>query len=267
MTDTPYDDDFFARDGERSLESARIVAPIVIQLAAIRSVIDVGCGLAGWLRAFSENGVPLILGVDGDWVDPSKLYVPADCFAAADLTKPLHIDGQYDLALCLEVAEHLDPRSGRELVGALTSLAPLILFSAAVPGQGGTHHVNAQWPGYWRCIFEERGFKMIDLIRPLIREDRRIDWWYRQNIVMFANKAAISTNPALRGTSRDTSNDDKGIDWVHINTLFPADAGVRSLLAGVRNLGAQVRPVLGRAIRKRLPATLVRERRPSHGSN
>ena len=61
-------DDFYSRDGERSLESARIVAPLVMRLAAIRSVIDIGCGLGGWLRAFSENGVPLIQGLDGNWV-------------------------------------------------------------------------------------------------------------------------------------------------------------------------------------------------------
>ena len=86
--------------------------------------------------------------------------------------------------------------------------------------------------------------------RPLIREDHRIDWWYRQNVVMFANEAAISTNSALR----DTLNDDQGLEWVHINTLFPPHAGVRHLLVGVRNVLGQVRPVLGRAIRKRFLA-------------
>lgn len=263
MINSPYDDDFYSRDGERSLESARIVAPLIMRLAAIRSVIDVGCGLGGWLRAFSENGVPLVRGVDGNYVDPLKLYIAPECFAAVDLTKPLDLKDRYDLAICLEVAEHLDPRSGRELVGALTELAPVILFSAAVPGQGGTYHVNEQWPEYWRRIFEKRGFKMLDLIRPLIREDRRIDWWYRQNIVLFANKVAISTNPSLC----DNSNNDKGIEWVHINTLFPPHAGVRHLVVGFRNLVGEVRPVLGKAIRKKLPLSLFRMRRPSHGSN
>jgi SAM-dependent methyltransferase len=263
VINSPYDDDFYSRDGQRSLESARIVAPLVMRLAAIRSVVDVGCGLGGWLRAFSENGVPLVRGVDGNYVNPLKLYIAPECFAAVDLTKPLDLRDRYDLAVCLEVAEHLDPRSGHELVSALTEIATVILFSAAVPGQGGTHHVNEQWPGYWRRIFEKRGFKMLDLIRPLIREDRRIDWWYRQNIVMFANEVAISANPSLR----DNSNSDKGIEWVHINTLFPADAGVRSLLAGVRNLSAQARPILGNAIRKKLAFSLFRMRRPSHESN
>jgi hypothetical protein len=70
----------------------------------VRSVIDVGCGLGGWLRAFRENGVPLVRGVDGNYVDPLKLYIVPDCLAAVDLTKPLDLRDQYDLAVCLEVA-------------------------------------------------------------------------------------------------------------------------------------------------------------------
>jgi SAM-dependent methyltransferase len=254
MSNSPFDENFYSQLGDRSLESARIVAPFIIRLAAIRSVIDVGCGLGGWLRAFSENGVPLIRGVDGNWVDPSKLFVPPDCFAAVDLSKPFDLKDRYDLAVCLEVAQYLRPRLGTELIVTLTKLAPLILFSSAVPGQGGIHHVNEQWPGYWRGIFAEQGFKMLDLIRPLIREDHRIDWWYRQNIAIFANESAISSNSALRGTSDDNSNDDKGLEWVHVNTLFPPHAGIRHLLTGVRNVVTEVRPVLGKAIRKRLPA-------------
>src|SRR5262249_62094788 len=68
-----YDNDFYARHGDRSIESARIVAPLVMRLAAIKSVIDVGCGVGGWLQSFSENGVATIRGLDGNYVDRSKL--------------------------------------------------------------------------------------------------------------------------------------------------------------------------------------------------
>ena len=168
-----------------------------MRLAAIGSVIDVGCGVEGWLRAFSENGIATLRGLDGNYVDRSQLYIPSESFAEIDLQQPLHLEGRYDLAVCLEVAEHLDTKSGRALVRVLTGLAPVILFSAAVPGQGGIGHVNEQWPRYWRRLFEEHGFKMLDVIRPLIREDRRVKWWYRQNIVMFASEAAMSANPVL----------------------------------------------------------------------
>jgi hypothetical protein len=244
MTNQMYDADFYLRHGDQALESARIVAPLVMRLAPIRSVIDVGCGLGAWLRAFSENGVPVVRGVDGNYVDPSTLYVAPECFTAVDLTQRINIDRRCDLAVCLEVAEHLDARSGAQLVGALTDIAPLILFSAAVPGQGGIGHVNEQWPEYWRRLFEERDFKMLDLIRPLIREDRRIDWWYRQNIVLFATETTMLVNPALR----ESSDDSKEIEWVHINML-------RTPHTGVRNLLVHLWPVLGQAIRNRFPGS------------
>lgn len=245
MSGTLYDHGFYARQGGESLESARIVAPLVMALATISSVIDVGCGIGGWLRAFSENEVPVVRGVDGNYVDPSKLYIAPEFFMAVDLTQPLDLVGRYDLAICLEVAEHLDARSGRELVGVLTDLAPLILFSAAVPGQGGIGHVNEQWPWYWRHIFEQRNFRMLDVIRPLIREDRRIKWWYRQNIVMFANEEAMAANPLLR----EGLPDDNGLEWVHINMLRPPHAGARNLLV-------HLKPLLWLAIRKRFSGML-----------
>ncbi len=184
----------------------------------------------------------MVRGIDGDYVDKSRLQIAPECFTAADLTRPLVLNERYDLALCLEVAEHLDPASGAGLVHALTALAPVVLFSAAVPGQGGIGHVNEQWPEYWRRQFEERGFRMVDVIRPLIRDDCRVEWWYRQNIVMFAAQAAIASNPKLR----ESPKDDVALQWIHVNMLRPPHAGVRNILV-------HLKPVLSRAIRKRLP--------------
>ena len=242
MANTLYDGGFYARHRDHSIESARIVAPLVMRLAAIGSVIDVGCGVGGWLRAFSENGVATLRGLDGNYVDRSQLYIPSESFAEIDLQQPLHLEGRYDLAVCLEVAEHLDPPAGAELVRALTDVAPLILFSAAVPGQGGIGHVNEQWPAYWRRLFDQHGFRMLDVIRPMIREERRVEWWYRQNIVMFASQVAIAANRALR----EAVNDSRGLEWIHIEMLCPPHAGVRNLLVFLR-------PVLKQAIRKWLP--------------
>lgn len=240
MISTLYDDRFYSRHKDKSLESARIVAPLVMRLARVRSVIDVGCGMGGWLRAFAENGVAVVRGIDGDHVNPSELYVAPEHFTAVDLTQPFEIDEHFDLVICLEVAEHLPARASSRLVSSLTDLAPIILFSASLPGQGGIGHVNEQWPEYWRNLFAKRGFTMLDAIRPLIREDRRIEWWYRQNIAIFASEAAISANRGLREMPRDS----KEFEWVHVNMLRHA---------GVRNLLAHLWPALNEAIRKRLP--------------
>jgi SAM-dependent methyltransferase len=245
MTNKLYDHNFYSEQGLESLELARIVAPLVMRLATTKSVIDIGCGLGGWLRAFSENGAEIVRGIDGNYIDRSKLYIPSECFTPADLSQPLSLDGRYDLAVCLEVAEHLNAQAGTELIVALTSLAQLVLFSAAVPGQGGTGHLNEQWSEYWRDLFQTRGFKMLDLIRPLIREDRRVCWWYRQNISLYASEATMDANPNLRGTSEEAG----GIEWIHINMLRPPRVGVRNLMT-------HLKPVLSQAIRKRLTASL-----------
>jgi SAM-dependent methyltransferase len=240
MSKMLYDHGFYSRQIDESLQSARIVAPLVMRFAKVSSVIDVGCGLGPWLRAFSENGVTVLRGIDGSYVDTSSLYVAPEYFRPVNLTEPIKLDERFDLALCLEVAEHLPDRFSAQLVRGLTDLAPIILFSAAMPGQGGTGHVNERWPEYWRNLFMERGFAMLDPIRPLIREDCRVKWWYRQNIVMFADKATISTNRALgKMTSNGTA-----VEWVHVDMLRRA---------GVRNLLSHLKPAIREAIRKRIP--------------
>ena len=165
---TMYDREFFSDVDAGSLPSARVVVPMVVELVHPRSVIDVGCARGAWLRAFEESGVDDVLGVDGDYVDCDALWIDREKFVACDLPSPLGVRRVFDLALCLEVAEHLSARKGKDLIRMLCSLAPAVLFSAAVPGQGGTNHVNEQWPGYWSNLFSRQGFVRLDPIRRRI---------------------------------------------------------------------------------------------------
>ena len=118
-----------------------------------------------------------------------------DCRRPASIEKA---DGRYDLAVCLEVAEHLPESSASDLVRTLTTLAPIVLFSAAIPGQGGVGHINERWPSYWKSRFEEHGFQRLDPIRPHIWKNRRVHWWYRQNIFLFAAREQIDHSESLR---------------------------------------------------------------------
>ena len=195
---TPYDAAFYADQADGSLRSARAVAPLVMDLVRPTSVVDVGCGLGTWLAAFAELGVADVLGVDGGYVDRAKLKVPADRFRPVDLTRPPALGRTFDLAVCLEVAEHLPPAAAAGLVGLLTDAAPAVLFSAAAPGQGGTDHVNERWPGYWRGLFADRGFARLDPVRPRVWRDRRVEWWYQQNVFLFVREATLADRPALR---------------------------------------------------------------------
>ncbi len=212
-----YDECFFDTYAVGALESARVVAPLVCDLIQPRRVLDVGCGRGAWLLGFRELGVELIRGLDGDHVRTGGLLIPRESFLSTDLANLAEPLGYYDLAICLEVLEHLSPQSGDKIVGALTEAAPVVLFSAAVPGQGGTGHVNEQWPEYWRALFEARGYRMLDLIRPLIRTDKRVAWWYRQNILLFASEIAISSNDKLRAEASRESQPE--LEWVHISMV------------------------------------------------
>jgi 2-polyprenyl-3-methyl-5-hydroxy-6-metoxy-1,4-benzoquinol methylase len=105
-------------------------------------VVDLGCGHGIWLETFTRHGVEDFIGVDGEWVPPEKLHFPPERFVAHRLDKPLQLGRRFDLAVSLEVAEHLPARGARQFVKNIADLAPCVLFSAAVPYQRGTDHVN-----------------------------------------------------------------------------------------------------------------------------
>lgn len=136
-----------------------------------------------------------MLGLDGADI-PDDLEIPREGFRVVDLEQPVDPPGRYDVALCLEVAEHLTEAAGRRLVPFLTSASDLIVFSAAVPGQGGTNHLNEQWPGYWQELFAEYGFRFEDEIRWRFWNDQEIEWWYRQN--MFIARRGEGESPPVR---------------------------------------------------------------------
>lgn len=244
MHNATYNDDFFDLQVRGALQSARVVAPILLNLIKPTSVIDVGCGRCAWLRAFQENGVKVVKGLDGPYIDPPKLLIHPSFFYAVDLSKAFEIDGQYDLAVCLEVAEHIPEANSQILIRALTQAAPLILFSAAIPGQGGTGHVNEQWPSYWRSLFDERGFRMLDPIRRHIWQDTRVEWWYRQNILLYASSAAIAQSTTLQAEEKLATCAD--LEYIHTAILS------RYTTPSLRFILRQVPQAVYRGIKNRL---------------
>lgn len=192
-----YSPDWYAKFQENTLASARIVVPLVIDLVRPASVVDVGCGTGGWLSVFAENGVKDIFGIDGPWVNAENLLVPKDRFMAVDLAGPFSLDKTADLAMSLEVAEHIPAARSAAFVQNLTDIAPVVLFSAAIPHQGGTGHVNEQWPEYWVALFKERGYVPVDCLRSKVWNDERVRYWYAQNMILFVKESEISRYPKL----------------------------------------------------------------------
>ena len=152
-----YDKRFYDDQVKGSTSSAREIVPIITRILNPLSVIDIGCGTGAWLSVFRENGVKDIMGVDGHYVGSEVLLINKEHFKPHNLEEPLNVQKQYDLAISLEVAEHIDPKKADSFVQTLTELSPVVLFSAAIPHQWGKHHVNEQWPGYWKAKFFEKG--------------------------------------------------------------------------------------------------------------
>ena len=189
-----------------SRRSAEEVVPHVLRLIQPKRVVDVGCGLGAWLAVFQERGVDDIWGVDGDYIDRRALQIPRERFIPCDLKRPLRMDGKFDLVLSLEVAEHLPPQCAETFVNSLVDLGPIILFSAAIPFQGGVNHVNEQWPEYWARHFQEREYIAIDCIRKNIWMNEKVEWWYAQNMLMFVREDCLEDYPVLKQESENTSS-------------------------------------------------------------
>ena len=192
-----YDDRFFDQREALVRESARRIVPLVIELVSPASVIDVGCGDGVWLAVFQEQGVADVAGIDGPWVSADRLKIDPQRFESRDLNQPIEPRRQYDLAMSLEVAEHLAPAGAQQFIANLTALAPVVLFSAAVKLQGGTGHVNEQWQSYWADRFGERDYVPVDCIRWRIWDDEAVAWWYRQNTLVYVRGDRLSDYPKL----------------------------------------------------------------------
>jgi len=166
--------------------------PLLLSDERQSSLLDVGCGTGTWLKAAIEFGIFDVYGVDGVEIPPNELHIPIEKIQQLDLTRPWNLHKRFDVALCLEVAEHLNGTSAPILIDALIKHADRIYFSAACPGQSGQHHVNCQWPAYWQKLFNDRGYVCSDSARWRIWEDTRIEAWYRQNMFVARRDAAAA---------------------------------------------------------------------------
>jgi SAM-dependent methyltransferase len=173
---------------DHNTTSAKEIVPYIFDILTTKpkSVIDVGCGLAQWLKVFQDFRIEEVLGVDGCHVPLDRLNISASEFFACDL-KNFDFDfvsKRFDLLLSLEVAEHLEEPYAYKFVETLTKLSDQIIFAAAVPNQTGENHFNEQYPDYWESIFKEFGYSFLDPFRQKFWRNEKVNWWYRQNMFL-----------------------------------------------------------------------------------
>ena len=157
--DRIYDRAFFeawGRGHERYIESAEIITDILHDRFRPKRLVDLGAGCGVYGRRFAEHGVEVV-SIDGV-VPPAEHSYPVS-IQARDLTVPFeNVWGSFDLALCLEVAEHIPEALADAFLDNILRFSDRLILSAAQPNQGGHHHVNEQPKRYWVARLAAKGF-------------------------------------------------------------------------------------------------------------
>ena len=185
-----YGESFYESQMDRSYRSASKYTDFLFSLFTPESVVDLGCGRGTWLKAFKDKGVRKLVGYDGPWNDQANMVDKSIIFRGIDLNNALELvhNEKYDLAISLEVAEHLEELSATDFAGSLVKLSDVVMFGAAYIQQGGMNHINEQPHTYWASIFQEKNYVPYDLFRPVFWGDPEIDFWYQQNTFLYVKK-------------------------------------------------------------------------------
>lgn len=219
-----YDEVFFSKIQQGSRTSASIVVPAILKLVKAHSVLDIGCGTGEWLAEFKENGVKEVMGIDGDYVSKEALQINHTEFQGIDLNIPFDLSKRYDLAISLEVAEHLNPESSESFVKSIIKHSDYVLFSAAIPKQKGTHHVNLRKQSYWASLFNDNGYVALDLLRDEIWY-LPVQYWYKQNAILYVKKSVFLSDNDLN--KHQPVTDLTKLDRIHPDFTI-ANLGIKS---------------------------------------
>lgn len=176
-----------------------IAEAILIQYGP-KSIIEFGCGNGELSKAVANAGIT-VTAIDG-YAKPDFSGYDNITFYRIDLNDPITVENfltiqnqKFDVAICMEVAEHLDPAVSKILIDSLTSAADVVIFSAAVPEQDGEGHINCRSRSFWHEQFEKNNFLLKDSIRSQIRNNEKVGRWYALNTVDYVRSAG---NPSIK---------------------------------------------------------------------
>lgn len=242
MATEVYQDSYYARQRAGSRASASVILPIVFDFIEPKALVDVGCGVGTWLSVAGDLGVTTLVGFEGAWVkdvsiEPGSLTITV-CELDRHLSLPPDFSTRYDLAICTEVAEHLPESRSTSLVNDLCALSDVILFSAAIPGQGGSGHINEQWQGYWADKFRALEFYPYDVVRPKVWNNPAVELWYRQNMLLYVSKRFSGSMKGLQTSEM-------------LNVMHPELYGWKHP-PGIRYLLGELPPAIRRLANRRL---------------
>ena len=242
-----YNEKFYEDIDNSSYQSAKIYLDYLWQFIKPMSVLDVGCGRGAWLKACEELGSKDITGLDGSWLDQTKMTSRKIKFKSIDLNKIFSVEKKVDLTMSLEVAEHIDRRNSRQFIECLTTTSDVIMFSAAYEYQGGTDHINENKHSYWAKIFDNLDYTVYDIFRPHFWSDERVGFWFRQNTFLYVKKGSDQVKKFNELGITEIKNIEF-MDCIHPN-LYEHKCGQE---LSFKIYAKNIFPSLFRAIKKRL---------------
>jgi SAM-dependent methyltransferase len=189
-----YDRNFFRNTIKFEAKSAADFVDIVLGKYSPQSLADIGCGAGIYLKEFENRGIEDILGIDGAVDAAEEFLADKRKLVIHDLSLPYSFSRRYDLALCLEVAEHLPESAADVLMDTIVTASDDVLFSAAVPGQGprSIGHINEQPHAYWAEKFEQRGYMFLGPLTEALQRamaGKDVVWWITNNLLIFQKKS------------------------------------------------------------------------------
>jgi SAM-dependent methyltransferase len=173
---------------KRKANAQRVLKPVFNILGVPASFLDIGGGAGSWCAAAKDLGVQRVCLVDAC---PPNQVIPElsqEEQVQANLEAGIPNQGRFDLVICIEVIEHLSDDAADRLIGQMTSSTNFILFSAAIPGQGGIGHISERLHDYWHAKFSLFQFEKYDVVRPMLISSPDIASIHRQNLFLYAKK-------------------------------------------------------------------------------
>lgn len=188
MNENRFTSEEFKRIQDEERPQAERLAKYVISTYEPKYVVDVGCATGLYLKPFYEAGINAF-GLELEKIPPEITDIPARYIFEINLSQPIPLVPYCnDLAFCLEVLEHIEAEEALVALDNLTKMARRIIFSAAIPGQGGHGHINCQPKEYWLKAFANRGFfyspSETDNLIEYMKSGYHMGWFTQNAMVM-----------------------------------------------------------------------------------
>lgn len=240
-----YSTSFYDSVDERALRTGFRVFEILreVKSESTGRISDFGCGSGAFLRAARESGLfDQFVGYD---LESSIHYVqksmPWADLRVMDFCASNFIPDKSEWAICTEVLEHLPLSCALQLFDRVLGACNVAIFSAAQPGQGGTHHINEQPLTFWLEKARINGFQVFDVFRERLLDSDGVPRFYAHNLFLLVRQGSLPelANRGFEAIQDFASMKDSRTWWERVRyrvlSLFPSQ--VVTLLASLRPRG------------------------------